>query len=288
MTELLTVVSKVCGSRHHVNALPHVAHAIDAYLWVDASNGSMERASKHGLIHLLDRLLQLECPGFNQQCRELRFRNAIKAALECKYDMRVVTWWIQRYMAEQKDFAIGVAYNLAIYHRHFPALEWLYHETEGNLPRYTLCAYSLSPDTLAWRLDHGDPWPPKRLSMSTIDRSDPVSFQCIKRCFIHQDECSSFQISQPDKVVNEVLAFGQPDDLQWLYEHRRALFKPNHLRNAVRFGNLEAAKWLVRTFPLHYFYYPRQTFDAFCADLRPYRYDLETVKWVLCEYVWRN
>lgn len=287
MAELLTAVVRVCDSNPRVAIACDVAHIIDAFLCFRFSHWSLESAAKRGFPRLMDRLLEREWSGFNRQWREMRLCHGINKAIRRGYDIQVMEWWFRRYIPDQDLFPIAAVYEIAIRNVNISVLEWVYQETRGDLPRIKRSVSIYFPDTLAWLLDHGDRYSCNWLSLCKMLKIDAHDFYAIKRCLIHEDEDNSFTFHGSHKTVNEALAYGQLADLQWLYEHRPAFFGPNILRNAVRLGNLDAAKWLVKTFPLHYFSNPKQTYQSF-EGLRPYKYNFEMVKWVLSEFEWRK
>lgn len=295
MPEPLAAVRLVCQAHERVAALAHVAHTVDAFMWTHAS-WTLESASEHGLMSLLDRLLKLEWPGFNRPCREQRLGQAIAASAVGLYDAQVTKWWYS-YIPGCKVSSVSHMYEMAIEYDCIPILEWIYQENDGVLPRLqrpldgTLLRllghldFDHSPNTAAWLLEHGC-----QLSCDAIQmnkNSDTTSFQSVQRCLKFQSENSAVEILKPEYSVHTALLGGRLDDLLWVHEHRPEFFGPDLLRAAVRYGNLDAAKWLVHTFPVHYFNNPKRTF-AYRFDLGAYRYSLAMVQWVLCEFEWRK
>lgn len=289
MPKLLTAVSLVYDKHAHLTALHHVVDAIDAFLWPHPS-WTLESASKCGLVQLFDRLLKNEWPGFDRKCRERRLSQAIQAALLNGYGVQVVSWWFHKYMPGQEVVSMREVYVRAVQYRYLLVLSWIYEETNGDLPDTNdrpYNVYTSSPVVAAWMLDRGDRPPWNRIFLDK--RTVSVSFQSIKRCLLYaDDENTTCKIHGGHRAIQTGLAGGQLKDLLWLFEHRREFFGPNHLRDAVRNGNLETAKWLVETYPKHYFNNPKRSFDQDVDDLGPSRYNLDMVKWVLCEYTWRK
>lgn len=282
----MVAVSLVCDSHKPVTALPYVVYTIDAFLWPDTRLRTLEIASKHGFVCLLDRLLKNEWSGFSRKAREQRLRNAIMDAVCYRYDVQVVKWWIRRYMPDQDVFPMVKVYCLAINYDCVPVLEWIDQATNGSLPcleRPTSCS---TPDTVTWLLDHGVHHASNFPSLYI--GSSPASFQSFKRCLMHQDEDPTFNIMYTKKILHAALESGTLEDLLWLYDHRPRFFGPSILKNAIRYGNLDAVKWLVNVNPAHYFNNPERTFDEESDDSGPYRYNLAMIKWILCEFDWRR
>lgn len=297
MAEPLTAVRLVCDAYEQSIALPHVALKIDGFLWATGSQWTMETASRYGFLRLMNRRLKSDWPYYSREQREGRLYHAIKAAVCRGYDPLVVEWWFKTYMPDQDVLTMATVYKLAFRHTRLPALAWARQELKEDLPSPEYCE---SPDTAALLLSRGD-YSCTRLSLHRRWESY-ATFQSIKRCFTYQDQHEdSFEIYGGEYAVDEALRCGLLADLKWLLQHRPQFFQPNHvashrrnhdgaclLRNAIRYGNVDAAKWLASLSPELLFEDPRHTFEDSLDALHPFRYDLETLRWVLSQYVWRK
>lgn len=149
-------------------------------------------------------------------------------------------------------------YELGITSANLPLLDWIYEGTRGDLPRlqYPLC--SMHPDTVAWLLDHEDC---RLCDCLDLDESATASFQSVKRCLVHGETDDTFTIIHTENAIQVALADVRCEGLQWMLEHGRSeCFGPELLNNTVRYGNVEAAKWLEDTFPTQFFNDPKPTF----------------------------
>lgn len=288
MVELLTAVRLVCTRLPaSVAALKHVVIKVDAFLL--PSQWSLESASRLGFVRLLDRLLTLEWPGFNAKCREIRLKSAVQAALNDRYDVCVLEWWLKRYMPGQTAlFPLHRVFEIAIQHAQLPVLDWLYQETKGELPELVLSYSCSDPEVVIWLHEHGAAKACSRLYLNCQWESDD-SFQAIKRCLAYQDDQgSSLQIQRHESVVAEAIARNLLDELKWLLQHRPEFFAPTHLSYAVRCGRHEIVKWLLAAFPKLFFHDPYGTFEGHSRFGSPYKYEFEMIQWVLYDYDWAN
>lgn len=193
MAELLTAVRLVCTRLPpSLAALLYVPVKVDAFLL--PSLWSLESASKLGFVRLLDRLLKLEWPGFNSECRAIRLTQTVEDAMDYEYNVHVLEWWLTRYMPDQTVFPLARVLKRAIQRSQFPVLEWLHKETKGELPHLSEPLLSTDPDVVAWLLDHYAAQVCCWLSLCGRWKLN-ASFQSVQRCLAYQNEDSSFQIN---------------------------------------------------------------------------------------------
>lgn len=89
----LTAVELVIRVHPQLPALRHVALQVDSFLF--SSVWTLEKASEHGFVRLLDRLLPLEWSGVTDRFRRWRLHTAIA---QPSYSLGVLQWWMDCYL----------------------------------------------------------------------------------------------------------------------------------------------------------------------------------------------
>lgn len=288
MEPALTAVNAIVARCPGVVALPHVVRRISAFLFtLEFSCWSLESASKRGHVRLLDRLLNLESPGFNQKCRELRLNWVIQDCVERGYDPEVVDWWFRCYMPNQQRVSMADIFKIAIEHAQLPVLEWIYEETQSQLPVPRYPPYCLDPEVAVWLHEHGGLHSLIQLSLYRYIWPSDDCFEFVKQCFGFEDKTETFKIKHAFKAVTQAIERGQLDALQWLQTHRLKLFETDYLDYAVHYGRINVAKWLKQSFPKHYFSDPQNTFQDSVVS-GPFKFDFDTIQWTAREYDWKD
>lgn len=284
MEQPLACIRTVCASLLAVTALPHVEHIIDAFF--PTSPWTLESASKRGLLRLMDRLLKYEHPGFNQECRLLRLKLAVEVSVKDGYDVLVLEWWIKRYMPGQTAVSLDRILELAIKQARIPVLEWLFRETNGDLPHLAQKVGCSDPDVTVWLYEHG------RRHLNTTQYFhlcvNQFDYQSAKQCLIYKEEDAggSFCLMNTNKVAEKAITCNLLEQVQWLYDYDPSIFKSSYLNIGIACGHLELVNWLYKKFPKHYFSDP-----AFYIQLRLHRsfkFSIDIFRWVLCEFEWAD
>lgn len=280
-----------------VAALAHATRQINAFLLDNGAVWTLESASRHGLVRLLDRLLRFEWPGFTRECREKRLYQTIQDAIKHGYDEPVLEWWIKRYMPDQTVVSWAFVLELAVKHERIPVLELLHQETQGKLPMLDDPVPCFDVKVVIWLHEHGHGHLCAKLSLINCLTS-ASTFQSIQQCLIYEDQDSSFRIDHAERAVYKAFESGDVDHLLWLYDNRLELLsQKQNLNLALRYGGLKAAKWLDERFPSQHFDYPRRTFTKVFYDQEGYaiedkifldKYNLDLVQWVVCEFSWSD
>lgn len=300
--QLLTAARVVSNSHPQVAALPHVAHKIDAFLFLaGTSHWTLESASRLGCVRVLDRLMTQEYPGLNLNGRKLRLG---LATVEGEYDLQVLQWWVQTYLPggqipvpstvrwavpgdrpPREISSMACAFKFAIRHARTPVLEWLHNETRGELPRLERPVDCHDPEIVLWLREHGARLTKIRLSLHHRYKSQ-ADFETIKQCMLYEDQAdSSVELVDVEKAVAKIIERGEMESLLWLLQHRPTVFRSYHLMVAIRHNRLTVAQWLQRSFPWHFFADPARTFPKAYAAGSCY-FDLALVEWVICEFNW--
>lgn len=282
--ELLTSVRVVGHSLPHLQALPHVLWAIEAFanasvLW------TIESAASKRLLSLLDRLLARESSVAHVALGEERFAFGTRRAV-VNGQLDVLKWWTSRYRPERRlDVleVIGLAQKAARL-GHLELLQWLHAE-------YTLPPREYMPNN-KWKLasDHADVvyWlheqeldVPVSVSLVDVDRPGHLAFM---QWLFQRKELYSVHFDY--KLLTNAVEFSDLDMLQWLlgttlFESSSELFLGAH----CSFGS--SAKICEKRWPKDYFsvsepcFYLPDPLEVTEAHLRVFR-------WLNTEYKWKH
>lgn len=116
----MAAVAFACAPQPQVVPLTHVVLKVHGFLFSD-DVWTLESTSQHGLLRLLERLLNREWPGSNVLRRERRLSNAIAKG----YDVPALHWWLKRYMPSQTVVSMHLVSSLAIKNGRLPVVQWL-------------------------------------------------------------------------------------------------------------------------------------------------------------------
>lgn len=286
MKRLLTAVPLVCATQPSVAALPHVQYKISVLLFrVDTSAWTLESASKRGFERLLNHLLTKEWPEFDQECRQKRLQQAVRNAVENKYDVSVLEWWLTLYMPGQQSVRMIDVMALAVKYAQIPVLEWLHQELQGELPHLNEMIECNDPETVIWLYTHGRRHYNIHLCLPAHVWAT-ANFQMVKQCLIYQEEDLSFRFIETSRAISVAIERGDLESVQWLFE-RRLSFQRYHLNQALSFGNLDVARWLLQRAPSRYFWYVYKTFTN-PSHTNQVQISMDLVQWVVCEFDWEH
>lgn len=136
MEEPLTSVSLVCRAQPLMAALPHVAHKIDAFLWVDTTRWTLIEAADRGFVRLMDRLVKRKPPTI-RVFRNPTVRASMWSAIEVdRSDLHVLDWWLKTFILKHDAAVLPRIFQIAPTDRaSFPVLDWIYHARRATACR---------------------------------------------------------------------------------------------------------------------------------------------------------
>lgn len=153
--ESLTAGRLICAVHPPAAALAHVAQKVDGFLLqTDTCQWTLKSASERGFVRFLDRLLKWEHPGLSS-VRDGRLKQGIRLAVINGHDVRVLEWWLRRYMPDQTLYTLEFVLALAVEYAQLPVLEWIHRETQDRLPPSLKRALSCyNPQVIYWLYEH--------------------------------------------------------------------------------------------------------------------------------------
>lgn len=265
---LLTSVQVVLRAHPQLDALPHVARAVDSFadpspLW------TLESATLKALVHLLDRLAPREHPALSTSFREERFIHNLEQATARGY-LEIVQWWLKTYLPGQ----IGSYWPIIS-----PAIE------SGQL------------NVLQWALaQEPSSWVPS--SRFRCDHASVVYW-------VHEQQQLHLRLYSN---VDEIVKTGDLAFVKWLAERPEIMTGScDALVIAMEYGHFDMVKWFVAHRPafLHLNEYLLSAHGVSEEDFGRHRFDLDdTIKlpepletslghvricrWLATEYKWEN
>lgn len=273
---VLTSVTVVCRSLPLLAPLTHVAGLIGSFLDTSRSY-TLERGSRLGFVHLLDRLKLREFPGVNAEFRAARRSHGVRMAAQAG-DLRVLQWWMSRYDDDCScsDTINYIAFKAAVEAAQQHVAQWLYDddrvpyeklETEPAIECYdSLIIY--------WLVEINYPHKIKVFSDMSARKSN---LEALKWAHSHPEKFVFDQSSNGMLIAAEL---GHLEILQWMYANLPIGRPIKMLRVAATNGHLNVVKWLCRTFPTGYFMLPDSSTIS--------NGHFEVVRWLTWQFKWQS
>lgn len=277
VTELPTAVGLVCRSQPQVDALPHVAPAIAAYVGLLSADWTIERAAAERLPYLLDRLLAQEAPDLGHFFRSERFDNGVECAAR-DGSVEILNWWTTKYMPNQSLYASRIA-DAAAKNGHVNVLQWLRERDQfpsSGLQR--IC--SDWPHVLYWLRDQGI-GVFVNVCLDAAAKAGDLPFLL----WMHEQPSDRYHVSCTKAALIFAIERGDLDMVQWLRANRPEFagqFEELFSQHSPPVTQVDRANmpWPYTDHPASYFELP-DPLEVTEGHLRIFR-------WLSIEYEWRN
>lgn len=263
----LNTVALVCGGNSLLLRLPHVVLRIHAFLDSIEAKWTLESASSHGLVRLLNALVKYEWSGVTRYFREQRFRAATARAVY-NGNVDVLHWWMTTYLPEKQDQVASSLSLLAIEQKRLNVLQHLQRQGRLHIEPGTVVLCD-SAEIAYWLCKHA---PDLRLRLMLAESMKKGDIAFVRWAIDHQDV---HLIEDMPSTMDEAAVRGYLEELQLLHELQPQRCTRTALGDVCALGFLETAKWLYKNYPKAYFYDPTK---GSC--------DLTTVKWLVFDYAW--
>lgn len=275
--EVPTAVTIVCRSQPQVDALPHAAPSIAAYVGLISADWTIERAAAKRLPNLLNRLLAQEAPGLGHFFRSERFDHGVECASK-DGSVEMIEWWTTRYMPTQTMFVSRVA-NAAAKNGHVNVLQWLRERDQfptSGLER--IC--SDWPHVLYWLRDqHIRVF--VNVCLDAAAKAGDLGFLQ----WIHEQSNDRYNVRCTKAALISAIERGDLDMVQWLRanrpefaDHSESLFSQHH--PPVTQADRANMPWPYTDYPASYFELP--------DSLKITEGHLRIFRWLSREYEWKN